>query len=85
MAGWYKKAEYSLVTKIYKSNRKYKMFRKRFPKYSNARLSRISNFVEQESNGESTLTVAEKLEFISERPDFSKLRAAEDAAASDSE
>ena len=61
------------------------MFRKRFPKYSNARLSRISNFVEQESNGESTLTVAEKLEFISERPDFSKLRAAEDAAAFDSE
>ena len=60
------------------------MFRKRFPKYSNARL-RISNFVEQESNGESTLTVTEKLEFIIERPDFSKLRAAEDAAASDSE
>ena len=58
------------------------MFRKRFPKYSNARFSK---FVEQDSNGEATLTVAEKLEFISERPDFSKLRAAEDAAASDNE
>ena len=61
------------------------MFRKRFPKYSNGRLSRISKFVEQKANGESTLTVAEKIEFISERPDFSKLRAAEDAAASDNE
>jgi len=61
------------------------MFRKRFPKYSNARFPRFSKFVEQDSNGESTLTVAEKLEFISERPDFSKLRAAEDAAASDNE
>ena len=61
------------------------MFRKSFTKCSNSRFSRISKFVEQESNGESTLTLAEKLEYISERPDFSKLRAAEDAAAYDSD
>ena len=50
-----------------------------------AKSSRISKLFEDDENGEFTLTIEEKLEIISERPNFSKLRAAEDAAASDSE
>ena len=56
------------------------MLRKSFTKHT-----RFSKFLEHDENGELTLTVEEKLEMISERPDFSRLRAAEDAAASDSE
>ena len=50
-----------------------------------AKSSRISKLFEDDENGEFTLTIEEKLEIISERPNFSKLRAAEDAAAFDSE
>ena len=50
-----------------------------------AKSSRIAKLFENDENGEFTLTIEEKLEIISERPNFSKIRAAEDAAASDSE
>ena len=49
-----------------------------------AKSSRIAKLFENDENGEFTLTIEEKLEIISERPNFSRLRAAEDAAASDS-
>ena len=47
--------------------------------------SRIAKLFENDENGEFTLTIEEKLEIISEKPNYSRLRAAEDAAASDSE
>ena len=67
------------------SRPKNKIEQKNMVRKLHAKSSRISKLFENDENGEFTLTIEEKLEIISERPNFSKLRAAEDAAAFDSE
>ena len=58
-----------------------KMFKKSTLKLMPSTTFEMSN----ERIAESDFTLQEKLELILERPNFSRLRAAEDAAASDSE